>query len=297
MLESQSYQSAPMDTIGTDLFSHAGKDYLIAGYIMSSDIIKNTNSANIIKILNNWLNILGFPKTIRSDGGPQFRTEFDKFCKSYNIIHELSSPYNPRSNGLAEQAVKTAKHLLIKCLADKSNFHDALQMWRCFPKKSSFSPAEVFFGRRQRSLLPALQLHHQPIPLSEASAKHAHFCNLMLAAHDNRANRLPSFAVDQRVLVQHPDTKQWSLKGVVNSIRPDGISFVIQLPSGQLIIRGRRLIRPDRSSATQAHSQSQLPSLPSLPSIPTAASPQPSPQQSVNQRPKQTIKKPGRFLD
>ena len=74
MIESQSYsESAPMDTIGTDLFSQAGKDYLIAvdrfsGYIMCSDIIKNTNSANIIKILNNWFNILGFPKTIRSDG-------------------------------------------------------------------------------------------------------------------------------------------------------------------------------------------------------------------------------------
>ena len=245
MIESQSYsESAPMDTIGTDLFSHAGKDYLIAvdrfsGYIMCSDILKNTNSANIIKTLNNWFNILGFPKTIRSDGGPQFRTEFDEFCKNYNIIHELSSPYNPKSNGLAEQAVKTAKHLLIKCSADKSNFQDALQMWRCFPQKSSFSLAELFFGRRQRSLLPTLQLHHQPIPLSEANAKHSHFRNLMCAAHDKRANRLPSLAVDQRVLVQHPDTKLWSVKGVINSIRPDGISFVIQLPSGQLIIRGR----------------------------------------------------------
>ena len=201
--------------------------------------------------------------------------------------------------------MKTAKHIFIKCLADKSNFQDALQMWRCFPQKSGFSPAELFFGRRQRSLLPTLQLHHQPIPLSEASTKHAHFRQLMRAAHDNRANRLPSLAVDQRVLVQHPDTKQWSVKGVINPIRPDGISFVIQPPSCQLIIRGRRLIRPDLSSTVQAHSQSQLPSLPSSPSAPTPTYLQPSSQQSVNQprppiinqRPRRTIKKPGRFLD
>ena len=89
---------------------------------------------NIIKILNNWFNILGFPKTIRSDGGLQFRTEFNTFCKNDNIIHELSSPYITSLNGLAEQAVKTAKHLLIKCIAENSNFQEALQMWRCFPK-------------------------------------------------------------------------------------------------------------------------------------------------------------------
>ena len=87
-----------MDTIGT----------------MCSDIIKNTNSANIIKILKKWFNILGFPKTIRSDWGPQFRTESDTFCNDNNIIHELSSPYNPSSNGLVEQAFKTAKHLIKK---------------------------------------------------------------------------------------------------------------------------------------------------------------------------------------
>ena len=47
MLPSQTYsETAPMDTIGTDLFSHAGKDYLIAAnrfsdFDMCSDIIKN----------------------------------------------------------------------------------------------------------------------------------------------------------------------------------------------------------------------------------------------------------------
>ena len=300
MLPSQSYsESAPMDTIGTDLFSHAGKDYLIAvdrfsGFVMCSDIIKNTSCANIIKILNNWFNILGFPKTIRSDWGLQFRSEFNAFCRTNNVIHELSSPYNPSSNGLAEQAVKTAKHLLIKCIADNSNFQEALQMWRCFPQKSSFSPAELFFGRWQRSLLPSLQLHHQPIPLPEASSKHAHFCQLMRAAHDKRANKLPSLALDQRVLVQHHDNKQWSIKGVIHSIRPDGISFVIQLPSGQHIVRGRQLIRPDRSTPTQTSSQSTSPPQTSPPQQNNNNQAQPP---IINQRPKRTIKKPGRFLD
>ena len=183
MLPLQSYnETAPMDSIGTDLFSYTGKDYLIivdrfSGFVMCSDIIKNTNCANIIIILKNWFNILRFPKTIRSDGGPQFRTEFDTFCNKNNIIHELSSPYNPSSNGLAEQAVKTAKQLLIKCMSENSNFQEAFQMWRCFSQNNGFYPAEMFFCCPQRSLLPTLQLHHQPIALAEAISQHAHFRN------------------------------------------------------------------------------------------------------------------------
>ena len=103
MIKSQSYEeTAPMDSIGTDLFSYAGKDYLIivdrySGFVLCSEHIPNTNSANIIKILSKWFNILGFPKILRSDGGPQLRSEFDTFCNNNTIKHELSSPYNPSS--------------------------------------------------------------------------------------------------------------------------------------------------------------------------------------------------------
>ena len=268
---------------------------------MCSDNITITNSANIIKILTNWFNILGFPKIIRSDGGPQFRSEFDVFCNDNNIKHELLSPYNPSSNGLAEQAVKTAKHLLINCSSEKYNFQEALQMWRCFPQKNCFSPAEMFFGRRQRSCLLTLQLHHPPILLSQATSRQAHFCQLMRVAHDKRANDLPSLAINQRVLVQHHDCKLWSIRGVIHSIRSDEMSFVIQLPSGQHITRGRRLIRSDHS--TPEATSPTLPDTSSPPSNqkfppPTSNKPQPSQQPTpVTPRPKRVIKKPSRFLD
>ena len=82
MIKCQSYEeTVPMDSIGTDLFSYAGKDYLIivdrySCFVMCSENITNTNSANIIKILTNWFNIPGFPKIIRSQWGPQFRSGF-----------------------------------------------------------------------------------------------------------------------------------------------------------------------------------------------------------------------------
>ena len=55
-----------------------------------------------------------FPRIIRTDGGPQFRSEFHDFCTKFSIIHEVSSPYHPASNGAAEAGVKAVKALMLK---------------------------------------------------------------------------------------------------------------------------------------------------------------------------------------
>ena len=108
------------------------------------------------------------------------------------------------------------------------------------------------------------------------------------SAH-KRANKLPPFAINQRVLVQHHDSKQWSIQGVIHSVRPDGISFVIQLPSGQHIVRGRHLICPYRSTPTHTSTQGATHQPPNHPH-PSDNNPiQPT---ATNQRPKRTIKKP-----
>ena len=110
----------------------------------------------MIDVLDGWFLDLGFPKTIRSDGGPQFRADFDTYCTNNNIKHETSSPYHPESNGLAEAAVKNMKRLIIKCRECKEDFHRALLEWKNTPNDTGYSPAQAFLGRRQRSALPAL---------------------------------------------------------------------------------------------------------------------------------------------
>ena len=120
-----------MESESTDLFLHAGNDYLVlvdrySDYIFCSDALSKTNTSTILNVLIKWFQLLGYPSVISSDGGPQFRSEFDNFCTSKNITHELTSPYNPQYNGLAENAVKQAKHLLIKSLDNNENFQEAL---------------------------------------------------------------------------------------------------------------------------------------------------------------------------
>ena len=56
---------------------------------------------------------------IRTDGGPELRSEFVAFCDDNGISHELSSPYNPQANDLAESGIKNVKNLFLKCMNER----------------------------------------------------------------------------------------------------------------------------------------------------------------------------------
>ena len=74
--------------------------------VLSTTVLRSLSSDAVIKVLTSWFNLFGWPSSIRSDGGPQFRGEFSRFCEFHLITHEISAPYNPKSNGLAEAGVK-----------------------------------------------------------------------------------------------------------------------------------------------------------------------------------------------
>ena len=133
--------------------------------------LSSTTSASVIKTLQSWFNVLGWPRSIRSDGGPQFRGEFSAFCERFGISHELASPYNPRSNGLAESGVKIVKNMLQKCMGEGRDVQRVLYEWRNMPKQHGYSPAQLMFGRSQQLLLPQRASAFQPIDYSDAAAK------------------------------------------------------------------------------------------------------------------------------
>ena len=87
-----------------------GTNWLVAvdrysGYAWTAKIAKATRENTLTQLVA-WFDKFGWPKKIRSDGGPQFRQAFTSFCKLHGISHELASAYNPESKGLAEAAVK-----------------------------------------------------------------------------------------------------------------------------------------------------------------------------------------------
>ena len=129
----------PMQHLGYDLFSWKGGDYVtlvdrFSGYIWCWKL-RQTKMENVAKHLLD--ESFGFPLSIYSDNGPQFRRPFRDFCDSFRISNVASSPYNPASNGLAESAVKICKGLLRKMRAsgDKNKtLSGALSAWRNIPR-------------------------------------------------------------------------------------------------------------------------------------------------------------------
>ena len=98
-----------------DFFNYANKDYLIcvdqwSGYPFYHHL-RSLSSEAVLKVLTSWFNLFGWPSSIRSDGGPQFRGEFSRFCSSHAIS---------KSNGLAEAGVKSVKNILRKSASSGS---------------------------------------------------------------------------------------------------------------------------------------------------------------------------------
>ena len=140
----------PFASVGLDLFEHGGHKFLIcvdrwSGYPVYRKLGALTAKA-ITGHLQTWFNLLGWPSIIRSDGGPQFCGYFKEWCVAHNIKHEVSSPYNHKSNGLAEAAVKNIKYLLSKCVSSGQDCDQAIYEWRNVPRSDGYSPAQLLFG-------------------------------------------------------------------------------------------------------------------------------------------------------
>ena len=254
----------PMSHIGLDLAHEGGHTYIImvdaySGFVFCSQLQKTDTSA-VTRQLENWFLDVGFPAFARSDGGPQFRSEFNTFCKQNNIHHDHSSAYYPRSNGLAENGVKTCKQLLKKHHSHFQSFRKALLEWRNTPRPDGYSPAQMFIGRRQRTHLPCLSVAYEPIDQSLAAQSRAEERQRIKIRHDENAKELPPLQTGQEVLLQHPVTKQWDSQGRIVSTRVDGRSYEVQTKNG-IFLRNRRFLRPSSKTVQESDDQPKIPSV------------------------------------
>ena len=170
--------------------------------------------------------MLGWPRYMRSDGGPQYRSELDTFCSNNNIKHELSSAYNPKSNGLAEAAVKNVKQLLEKCTMQGECIESALYSWRKLPREESESPVELLFGRNQRTALPTLARHHQHINVEAAAKRKDVTYERSKNTYNKGTTEHSKLQVGTLIFVQNQDTKRWNWPGKVQEIMPGGMSYL-----------------------------------------------------------------------
>ena len=236
----------PMSHVGVDLWEYAGRTYLVmvdrySGFPLVQRL-RRTHTEAVTEVMRDWFLGYGIPAVVRSDGGPQFRSEFKEFLDTFKIRHELSSAYNPTSNGLAESSVKQVKHLLIKTIQNGEDYKVAVHEYRNTKRHDGFSPAEMMLGRRQRSLLPALK--HDPIDNKEAEAARQKAAETARSRRDGHATPLSTLQPGQQVLIQDPVSKRWHDRGVIISCRENGRSYVVQFADGAEKLRNRRFLRP-----------------------------------------------------
>ena len=146
----------PFQQMAADLCEHNGRHYLVVVdyYSRYLDIcfLSKTTSLAVIGHLKKIFARHGVPETLVSGNGPQFSlSEFKAFSDFWNFQHVTTSPHFPQANGAAERAVRTAKHIL-----NQDDVFLALLVYRASPiVELKVSPAELAYGRKLRTTLPA----------------------------------------------------------------------------------------------------------------------------------------------
>ena len=199
------------EEVSADIFSHAGRSFLayvdrLSGWPVVHVFPKgDTTARQVIRALRQNFVMLGVPVTLRTDGGPQFSGRyFSDFMHRWGVSHEMSSPHFPQSNGLAESAVKSLKHLVAKTTEngniDDEKFDRGLLELRKCPRQDGRSPAQVVLGHPLRSCVPAHHRSFAPEWQSSATRCDQRGAEVRSKAEEtyNRSAKLPPFTEDRR---------------------------------------------------------------------------------------------------
>ena len=236
-----------MEFLGSDIFYFDGDTWLIvvdffSGFPLVKNLGKHSSTAKVIKRMRKWMNLFGYCRKIRVDGGPHYRDSFQDWCKQAGIKVEVASPYHPQSNCRAEGSLGNIKKLLRKCKEGGENFDDALAEFRMAPRADGPSCAELFFSRKPRSsVLPEI-MTEAPVEQNRVARREQEISNRV-----ERTRKLPLPLLTKGQKVKMLDKKgKWTIKAVVRDMRPNQKSYVVETNTG-VYLRNRKYLRPQRS--------------------------------------------------
>ena len=108
----------------------------------------------------------GLPNTIKSDNGPQFKSnDFREYCEQHGIIHQKVTAKWAQANGEVErQNQSLLKRLQIAQAENKpwrAELRKYLTAYKSFPHNTTGrSPAELLFNRKVKGKIPDLSIDH-----------------------------------------------------------------------------------------------------------------------------------------
>ena len=201
------------------------------------------NSSSVIKKLRNIFSRVGIPEILRSDNGPQFSSqEFRKFTQSWNFQYITSSPYYPKSNGLAERYVQTIKNLLERCILSISDPYLAMLELRNTQKTNEKSHAEYASGHQLRSITPVHknQLKVRSSNAEDFTSKWQESKRKQATYYNKHSKNLKELCEGERVRVFKE--KKWK-PAIVEAKTNHPRSYIVQTGNGKELRRNRVHIR------------------------------------------------------
>ena len=168
------------------------------------------------------------------------QANFRSFMKRWGVVHQLSSPHYPQSNGLAESAVKAMKRIVQKTtlngVLDVEAFCKGIIEFRNTPRQNGKSPAEFVFGREMRAVVPQFRTEYLSrwIALADAVDNREAEKFDAVAHYNSDAKKLSELRVGDRVLIQDDINHKWSKCGVIVEAGRYR-KYRVKLPSGRVI--------------------------------------------------------------
>ena len=154
--------SSPLSTLHMDLAedlppSGHFKHCLVAACPLTTFIIayplRTKTSEEIAFVFANSIYPYFNPKTIVTDGGPGFRSNFSELLSTLNIHQPQIARYHPQSNGTGESNIRRIKQALTKILIKNPNYkwHNKLfiitkMMNSVVQPKLGYSPFQLLYG-------------------------------------------------------------------------------------------------------------------------------------------------------
>lgn len=136
-------------------------DYYTRYY--EAEITTSVTTRRMIELLSKMFASHGYPFTITSDNGPQFRAEtFGEFLSENNIIHRKVTPLWAQANGEVERQNRSMLKSMKIAHAEGKNWRTELvtylRAYRTTPHSvTGKPPGDLFFGRTIRTKLPELR--------------------------------------------------------------------------------------------------------------------------------------------
>nr|XP_022905322.1 uncharacterized protein K02A2.6-like isoform X1 [Onthophagus taurus]XP_022905323.1 uncharacterized protein K02A2.6-like isoform X1 [Onthophagus taurus]XP_022905324.1 uncharacterized protein K02A2.6-like isoform X1 [Onthophagus taurus]XP_022905325.1 uncharacterized protein K02A2.6-like isoform X1 [Onthophagus taurus] len=237
----------PFQKIGSDILQYGKKSFLVMiDYLTKWLEIIPLNSKQCSDIINAFKNVLaihGVPDIVVSDNMPYSSFECRKFAKEYDFEFKTSSPRYPRSNGLAERFVQTAKNILRKT----KDLDAALMEYRNTPITGLMrSPAELLFSRKIKTKLPIVEKINEEIKSfrNDLSKKQ----EIMKKFYDKGTQPLKDLNVGERIVYRK--NKEWQPAVVIGKH---------ESPRSYLINTGLNVLKRNRQVLRKSVTDRQLP--------------------------------------